>query len=323
MKINVNAFMKLLGQKIKIHLPEILTGAGVVAFTGGVVTAIVRTPKAYDKLKEHKVTVDIIKNNTELYEDEKKEGIRKENVKFVGKMIKAYWPTALCMAAGTSAVVCADGIHMKREAILAGQLGTAVATLKGVADRIEEKYGKEEADKLIYGTKEIEEKEVKKNRKTGKETEVTKIKEVIDQENAEKALWVCLDENHPFWPQQDSYSAEETSLHCRMMKTNLQEIEKYLTQKLQTAEGHVFVNDTLKMIQCKYAANAEWIGWFYNVKDANPKYHNVISFHLDDPVNDRFNAGLERCVWVKLTPDGNIFQELKDANLIEALFERG
>lgn len=315
MRINVNAFMKLLGQKIKIHLPEILTGAGIVAFSGAVATAIIRTPKANEQFKEHKKRLE------ELPMTPQEE--KREKMLMVGDLAKAYWPTALCMTAGISAVVCADGIHMKREAILAGQLGTAVATLKGVADRIEEKYGKEEADKLFYGTKEIEEKETKTNKKTGKTTEVTKIKEVIDRENAEKALWVCLDENHPFWPQQDSYSAEETFLHCRMMKTNLQEIEKYLTQKLQTAEGHVFVNDTLKMIQCKYAANAEWIGWFYNVKDANPKYHNVISFHLDDPVNDRFNAGLERCVWVKLTPDGNIFQELKGANLIEALFERG
>lgn len=321
MKINVNAFMKLLGQKIKIHLPEILTGAGIAAFTGGVVTAIVRTPKAHDQLVEHRETLEGIRSK-DIYDDEKKEEIRKENVKFVGKMIKAYWPTALCMAAGTSAVICADGIHQKREALLAGQLGTAVAGLKEISDRIEAKYGKEEADKLLYGTKEIEEKETKTNKKTGKTTEIAKIKEVVDRENAEKALWICLDDTHPFWQQQDSYTADETALHCRLMKTNLQEIERYLVQKLQT-DRHVFVNDVLKVIQCKYAANAEWVGWYYNVKDANPKYHNVINFHIDDPINERFNAGFERCVWVKLTPDGNIFQELKNANLVETLFERG
>lgn len=322
MRINVNAFMKLLGQKIKIHLPEILTGAGIAAFSGAVATAIIRTPKAHDDYIAHKETLEEIRAK-DIYDDEKREEIRKENVKFVGKMVKAYWPTALCMAAGTSAVVCADGIHMKREAILAGQLGTAVATLKGVADRIEEKYGKEEADKLIYGTKEIEEKEIKKNRKTGKETEITKIREGLDQETAEKELCFCLDETHPFWQVQQTYTYEEGTAQCANMRDNLEQIQRSFQQRLQQMDGYVLLNDILKALHLEQRYNAEWIGWYYNIKDANPKYHNTISFHIDDPINNRFLQGLERCVWIKLTPDGSIFEELKSASLIKSLFERG
>lgn len=326
MRINVNAFMKLLGQKIKIHLPEILTGAGIAAFSGAVATAIIRTPKAHDEYVSHKEALEEIKAK-DIYDDEKRDEIRKENVKFVGKMVKAYWPTALCMAAGTSAVVCADGIHMKREAVLAGQLGTAVATLKGVADRIEEKYGKEEADKLIYGTKEIEEKEIKKNRKTGKETEVTKIKEVIDRETSEKTLWYCIDDTNPLWPAQKTFTNEEACAHNGMVWHNLCEMEMAYNRRLQIG-GHVLINDILKdlnlpMVYGGKIARYDWIGWFYNASDANPKYHNHISFGLDDPINDRFKSGLERCVWIKLTPDGSIFQELKDANLIKSLFDMG
>ena len=49
---------------------------------------IARTPKAHDQYVEHKETLASIREK-DIYADEKREEIRKENVKFVGKMVKA------------------------------------------------------------------------------------------------------------------------------------------------------------------------------------------------------------------------------------------
>ena len=317
MRINVKGFLKLLGQKIKIRLPEILTGVGLTAMGGAVATAIIRTPKANEQFREHKRRLE------ELPMTPQEE--KREKMLIIGDLAKAYWPTALLFATGTASIICADGIHCKREASLAGLVGVLTAKAKDVADRIEAKYGKEEADKLIYGTKEIEEKEIKKNRKTGAETEITKIREVIDPDTAAKSFWFCIDDTNPIWPAQKTFTAEEASAQNGMVWHNLCEMEMSLNRRLQL-EGNVLLNPVLKELHLPQiygeTARYDWIGWYYNVKDANPKYHNHISFGLDDPVNDKFKAGLERCVWIKLTPDGSIFEELKNANLVKALFER-
>lgn len=324
MKINFKAFMDLLGKKLKIYLPEILTGVGVGAMGGAVVTAIVVTPKAHEKIQEHKEKIEQLRDAAETNPNVEND-IRKEKVKMVADVAKSYWLTALLLTGGAAAVISADGIHCKREATLAGQLGTAIAGLKTISDRLEEKYGKDEADKIIYGTKEIEDKETKTNKRTGKTTELTKIREVIDPKTAEKAFWFCIDDTNPIWPEQKTFTQEEASAQSGMVWRNLVEIEFAFNQRLQR-EGNVLMNPVLKELRLPQiygkTISYDWLGWFYNTSDCNPKYHNHISFGLDDPINDRFRSGLERCVWIKLTPDGSIFQELKNANLITALFER-
>lgn len=327
--MNAKMFTALFLQKVKINLPEILTTLGIGLMGGAVVTAIVKTPAAHAKYLQHKEKIEELKSviDPDVPADLVAKDIRKERVKMVGDIVKAYWPTALCMTASAAAVISADGIHCKREAILAGQLGTAIAGLKEVADRIEQKYGKEEADKLVYGTKEVEEIETKTNKKTGKTTEITKIREVIDPDTSAKSYLYCIDETSPFFPKQTTYTVEESCALNAMVYSNLLEIQKYFDNELQLVSGHVLMNDILKKLKLTQiygkTTSQDWIGWFFNTKDANPKYHNHISFGLDDPINERFRAGLERCVYIRLTPDGSIFQELKNARLIESLFERG
>lgn len=318
MKINFKGFLNLFGQKLKIHLPEILTGVGIGAMGGAVVTAIARTPKANADFMQHRRNLDEVPMTPEE--------TRAEKTQMIVDLVKVYWPTALLFTGGAAAIISADGIHCKREAVLAGQLGTAIAGLKTIADRLEEKYGKDEANKIIYGAKEIEEKEVKTNKRTGKTTEVTKIREVLDPDSSAKSYMFCIDETSPFFPKQVTYTAEESCALNAMVYSNLLEIQRYFDNELQLVSGHVLMNDILKKLKLSQVygktTSQDWIGWYFNVKDANPKYHNHIGFGLDDPINERFRAGLERCVWIRLTPDGSIFQELKNARMIKALFER-
>lgn len=142
--------------------PEILmvTGiAGVVAGAGATVVATVKTVKDCDKMSEELESVErtrqiaIDYKDDSLYPEETCKNDKKEiYIRYGAKIAWHYVPAAIAFGVSIGSFVWSKNILSKRNAALAASYAALSTTFEEYRKRVVEKYGKEEDQRLRYGT---------------------------------------------------------------------------------------------------------------------------------------------------------------------------
>lgn len=301
---NMSAFLK-------INSPKIFVAGSVLMGTGACVASSIATWYTKDILEEH--NADIENLHWELKEaktpDEEKQ-VRKEIMKKYAKtvgLIGANYLPAVTLLGGS--VYCASqGIKQYEKNIAV--LGASCIALKNVLDnakeRMEEKYGAEEAADIFYGTTE---KEVETVDKKGKK-KIEKVKEydpygIVESNPCSILLGEGIESN----------LSDDRWYDISFIKS----LESKYTYKLN-ADGYVLVQDIYKDLGVKPGSKYQhdlWAqyGW---VKDQNKidnyirKCHNEgtpvtddgivnansVKLGLDNIVNERYLSGDEPVLWI-------------------------
>ena len=130
--MNLQAVLKQGERWIKHRSPEMLVAVGVCLMG----TSVVLGTKAGVKAKE------VIETKAR----KKGEDLTKEE--FVKSVIPVYAPTIATFAAGAVCVVCADRIHVKRNAALTAAATIAERSLNAYANAVKEEVGEEKEQEI-------------------------------------------------------------------------------------------------------------------------------------------------------------------------------
>lgn len=271
--------------------PQLMFGAGVVGVLGAGVLACRATLKidevleqATDReLKIQKLTHDEVDG----YEHDKYDRhMAHAKAKLILDMAKLYAPA---VGVATISVALLTGSHVvlnRRNAAGAAAYATLDQAYKQFQQRVEDKYGPEEADKLRQGVSVVEETVA---------TESGKNKTVKHDRAAGFSPYAQLfTEGNVNWRPEG---------HNNWFFLNSQ--ERYWNDHLQT-HGYVFLNDVYKSLGLEPTRAGQVVGWVAG----ETKGDGYISFGIND--NERservrdFMTGAEESVWLDFNVDGMV-----------------
>lgn len=149
-KKSISNFVKIVGNKLSEHSPEILTGIGITGLLSTTVLAVKATPKALRLIDEKKEEM----NTDEL-----------TNTEVVKTCWKCYIPAAVTASVSVACLIGANSVNSKRNAVLATAYKLSESAFseykEKVIETIGEKKEEEVRDKIAKGR--IEKNPVKNN----------------------------------------------------------------------------------------------------------------------------------------------------------------
>lgn len=193
-KIQVPGFVakavSTVSRKTMKYRPEIALGIGIAAVIGGTVAACMASRKVDTVLEEANTNLGYIHDGEVIYgEKETRKELAKEYARICWQMVKLYGPSVLLLTGGIISI-CGSHVEMKNRntAITAAytSLGNAFAAYK---DKVIEKLGPEEEEKLRLGV-EKESREVVEMNDNGKvETRVDELYSKVADPNSPFAIY--------------------------------------------------------------------------------------------------------------------------------------
>ena len=298
------------GLSIKKHSPEILIAAGVVGTVTSAVMACKATTKVEGIMEKAKKDVDFMHecgdqgyvkdpSNGELVpysEEDLKKDLTITYVKTGVELVKLYAPAIALGALSLTAIVSSHNILRKRNIALATAYTTVNTAFKEYRGRVVERFGKELDRELRYNikAKEVEETVIDEN---GEEKTITKTVDVLDP-NTLGMFTRVFDDGNPGWDK----NPELTMFYLKQQQS-------YANEKLK-AQGHLFLNEVLKMLGYPLTPTGNLFGWIYDEK--NPIGDNFVDFglyNIDNPKVRDFMNGYEKAILLEFNCDGYILDE--------------
>lgn len=285
----------------KKNSPTILLIGGITCVVAGTVSAIHATSKADEVLdnfhKDLEKIDEIVEkaeanNKTDIYPVEQANKDRKIVYgHMVMSMAKIYLPTVLLETVGIGMICKSHSILSKRNAGLAVAYAGLSKAFNDYRQRVSDKYGAEEENRLYYGMEDhtITVKEISEN---GVVTEKEEIVTSLDPVN--DSLSAFIDELSGIWCKDSPSSTKNNILvQQRMLNENLRR-RKFIT-----------LNEAYRALDLPETPDGMVLGWYYD-----PNVIDKIDFGLftrNDMATRRFVNGYEDVVLVTFNVDGNIF----------------
>lgn len=280
--------IKTMLSKAKFNLkqatPDILVAAGIVTSVAAAVGFCRQTRKAIpvmDKYGEnvekiHCAHEDAIKPDALVTYDERayRKDLIDETVRTVGKLGKIYIVPIALEAVSLGCFIGGHGILKDRNVAITAAYAGIASELKGLHERIVERYGEDVDRELTHGVcvREIEEKSI--DSATGSEVTEKKLVTECDRDKNDPNYYSpyarFFDETTPGW-----CDDPECNLYL------LREREHEANVKLKN-DGYLFLNDVYDMLGFKRTKAGQMVGWTYSRRGENPYGDNFVSFGLDN-----------------------------------------
>jgi len=274
--------------------PQIMFGAGVVGVVGAGVLAC-RATLQIDRVLEEAAGRELriqqlTSDEIEGFEHEKYDRhMAHAKAKLILDMAKLYAP-AVGVAAVSIALLTGSHVTLtRRNAAGAAAYATLDQAYRQYQERVAEKYGADEADKLRQGVTIVEESVAGENGKT---------KTVKHERSAGFSPYAQLfTEGNANWRPEG---------HNNWFFLNSQ--ERYWNDHLQS-RGHVFLNDVLESLGLEKTKAGQVVGWLAGENGRD----GYISFGINE--NERserirdFMTGAEDSVWLDFNVDGIVLDQ--------------
>lgn len=277
--------------KLRKVSPQIMFAAGTVGVVASGVLACRATLKLDETLEKAETRVQAIHTLTEagdeaFPEENLDRNLAAAKVKMILDVAKLYAPA---VAVATISIGLLTGSHVtltRRNAAGAAAYAALDSAYRGFQERVAEKYGEEEADKLRQGTVTIEETTT---------DDAGKTKKVKRQVSAGLSPYAKLfTEGNENW---------RPGAHNNWFFLTSQ--ERYFNDLLQR-NGYVFLNDVYKALGLPETQEGQVVGWVAGEIGRD----GYISFGIDNDRSEKvrdFMAGAEDSIWLDFNVDGNIW----------------
>lgn len=280
--------------KLQKVSPQIMFGAGVAGIvTAGVLAcrSTLKIDEVLDKAESRELAIkQLTTDRAEGFEQDKFDGhMTRAKVKLVLDMAKLYAP-AVGVAAVSIALLTGSHVTLTRRH---GAAVAAYATLDKAYEqfqqRVEDKYGAEEAEQLRHGVVTVEETVSTDEGKT------KKVKRARSAGLSEYAQLFC--EGNINW---------EPNPHSNWFFLSAQ--QRYWNDRLQT-RGHVFLNEVLDALGFERTQAGQAVGWVAGEFERD----GYISFGIDSERSEKvrdFMAGVEHSIWLDFNVDGVVWDKI-------------
>ena len=295
--------LKLLDQA---YGADVKFGFGLGLIFAGFVLGIKSTKDNVDEIREaEQEVIDVHENkdDTKFYKSDAdyRRAVGQAYKKLGLAKAKTYGPGFLCMMVGT-VILCKNHKDMRDDQFQkAVTIGALTKELNDFYARTEEKYGKEEAQKLRYG---LEEREIEVKERDANGVEKTVVK---------KVTYVSPDWNGHYtyrWTKTSSTWKPNRMLREAMVNS----IEQYGndllqiradTNKIRKGVGWVWLNEMLNAFDIEIEDAGQDTGWIYEL--GNTIGDNYIEISMTDAYETNPMTGqLEEVTLLTFNVDGGI-----------------
>ena len=270
--------------------PRIFMIGGIGLSAAGTITACAQTYKHIDRI------LDTCKENLDAAEELPEEEVGKEKAKVLastaGDLVKTYALPVALSAAGYGGIIYANHLQEQRQAVLSEALTTLGAAYATYKKRVEERFGKENAEAALLDSSEAT---VMTDEGDGKKPK----KEEIEIVNADSALDASpfakfFDESSRNWEDNAEYNM-----------TFLKLMEKECNHILQM-DGYLILADVYKKLDIPVTKASLVAGWIKDNEEISDNYVDFGVFDYHDRSKRRFVNGLENVVLLDFNCSSNI-----------------
>ena len=299
------ANVKLTG---KVYGPELKLGFGLGLIIAGFVAAIKATKHPSEDIEEAQdKIIELHENKEELQFSMGNAQYNNEVGKAYGQLAKGYVKTyagpVLCVAAGVGFIVKSHSDLRQSQLYYAGLAGALSKELDEIHSRIEDKYGKEEADKIVHGFEEKEIEVVEKDEK-GKERTVKKKVNVISPD------W------NGFYTYRWTHKSSSYKKNPMLRASYLEQMNRYandiLAIRRETSPrkiGHLFLQELIQDMDLEIREEGQYVGWL--LMDNNTFGDNYVEITETLAYETNPQTGLlEEVSLLTFNVDGNILPTL-------------
>lgn len=273
---------------VQKHVPEILTGFGIVGGVASAVLACKATLKVEEVLDEHRGTLDVINNTLgSVSEDQYNEkDAQKDKVvtfaKTAGNLVKLYSPAVTLGIASTACVLGGFGILKKRNVAIAAAYSVVKGKFDDYRGRVKEELGEAKDQEFLHGLKSQKITVDEIDEETGKRTRKKKDIHVPDPNGLSKYA-KFFDDASPNW-------VNNPEANLLFLKAQ----QNYANDRLH-AYGHVFLNEVYDMLGIPRTSEGALVGWVLSENGDNFVdfgFHSIYNTETRDFVNGYTDAVL-------------------------------
>lgn len=296
----------------KKHSPEIFMAIGVIGTIAGTVVACKATTKLDAILEETKEKTTQVREfdpeevevDVEYTEQDRKKDMAIVYLQSGVKIAKLYAPAMLIMGLSISSILVSCNILKKRNLALMTAYATLNKTFGDYRERVAKKYGDAVEEEIRYG---IEKRKI--------------TEEVVDENGKKKAVkkevevaTVDSDESTVFEFSEDTTTHFDSVMDYNRMFLSARQA---LAQDMLVANGYLFLNEVLDLLDLDRTADGFQLGWIY--APDNERGDNVIDFRmresLKEIMDDEGNPMYKPVIYLDFNYDGVITntKELKKA----------
>lgn len=280
----------------KKHSPQILFVAGAVGVVGTVVLACRATLKTGDILEKHETLARMAKSHGDDEEIVTKNS-HKLQVNTALAITKAYLPAIGLGLVSIGALAGGQVILTKRNGtLMAAYIGLDRAYNEYRA-RVASEYGVDTDRKFSLGGEEVAATE-----KLANGTEQMKLKMLLPENHEGRSPYAAL------FDEKSKKFSREPGRNAMTLEMN----QSWATDKLR-AQGHLFLNEVLDMLDLPRSPQGQFVGWLYDPKDPEFKGDGYVSFGIwenDDDYVGSFLDGREHVIWLDFNVDGPIYDKI-------------
>ena len=290
----------------KVHAPEIMIGASIVAGGAALYFTVRGTLKLNDVLDDHDERTGNLKAELkELKADENaspdetklvKKELAKEYLKTGGKLALTYAPAAALAVSSAVLSISAHGIMQKRVATALAAVESVSGAFAAYRQRVKDRFGETVENEILSGKK-VEQIEEEVTDEKGKTKKVVKENVTIDGNISPYAREFSANTTDEFWCTV-SNDGSGRSYNQEYLESN----EQAFDLKLRL-NGFVFLNDVYKILGFEETPEGQLVGWRLNGDgDGCVKFNIQKVFEGDDENLD---------VWMlDFNVDGIIFDKI-------------
>jgi len=270
--------------------PRIFMAGGIALSAAGTVSACVATYNHIDDI------LDTCREKLEAAEQLPEEEVGKEKIKVMaetaGAIVKTYAiPTAMSVA-GYSGIVYANHLQEQRQQVLSEALTSVGAAYAAYKKRIEERFGKENAEAALINSSEVT---ITEDNGDGKKPKKEKV-EMAESKDLEEVdpFSFYFDSTCRPWEE----SAEYNKAFLKLMQDECNHILK--------TEGYLTLKDVLVKLDIPVTKASLVAGWVYNNDEISDPYVDFGLANIYSSATRRFVNGLENVVLLHFNCSSNI-----------------
>lgn len=297
----LKTFINTVVIKTKKHSPEILIATAGICAVGGAVLACRATTKAEAILKEHKETLEKVKEahesenvtEEEYTEDDYKKDITLVYTQTVIKLAKVYAPAIITELAALFCMFSAVGILKRRNSALTVACATLADAFASYRQRVRDRYGEETEFDIYTGVEEVEIEETVTDKNGNEKTKTKKVKLAGGMTSP---FCMVFDRTNPNW-------VEDREMALCFLKAQ----ERYFNDML-VAHGILPLNEIRKGLGFPPTQEGQVFGHAY-MKN-NPVGDNYVDIGINEDsknFQDWFK-GKNDFLYLSVNCDGNILE---------------
>ena len=295
------------GIQLTKHLPEILTGLGIVGGVASVVTAAKSTVELEANTAEGR---RLVEGHKKLREERSEEEYSKQQyakdmiisyARLAEGYIKTYAIPAALGAASITAFLGAVGILKQRNAAITAAYNILDAAYKSYKKSVVEVVGEEKAAE-ISDRQRAKGNVCEIDREKLSQKELEKLAKKLEKKGcpgkpSPYAVW--FDRTNPNW----DVTLENTMFFLKCT-------QNFMNDKL-SAKGHLFTNDVYRALGMQDTKPGSVTGWIKDSRHGDG-FVDLGLEKLQQQVDSAFGNNLKDGFWIELNVDGVIFDLLED-----------